>query len=100
MTSFIIKAQATRTVPELWKEDRECAFCQIIYRTAPAYRVYEDNHIIAFLGELNPFLGRTEGHSKPSTLQIYYHSALGTRLSYLKSTVREFLNFPKNMEPL
>jgi hypothetical protein len=53
MTSFIINAQASRAaaVPELWRQDRECAFCQIIYRAAHAYRIYEDNLLIAFLGK-------------------------------------------------
>jgi hypothetical protein len=51
MTSFIIKAQAALTVPELWKKDRKCAFCQIIDRAEHAYRVYEDDRVIAFLGE-------------------------------------------------
>jgi hypothetical protein len=51
MTSFIIKAQVTLTVPELWKKDSECAFCQIINGAAHAYRVYEDKHVVAFLGE-------------------------------------------------
>ena len=51
MTSFVIKAQASRTVPEFWKKDGECAFCQIISRAAHAYRIYEDDLVIAFLGE-------------------------------------------------
>ena len=51
MTSFIINAQVTLTVPDLWKKDTGCAFCQIIDHAAHAYRVYEDSHVIAFLGE-------------------------------------------------
>ena len=51
MTSFIIKTQANRTVSDLWREDKECAFCQIIYHAARAYRIYEDDLVIAFLGE-------------------------------------------------
>ena len=51
MTSFIIKAQVTLTVPELWKKDSECAFCQIVNGAAHVYRVYEDKHVVAFLGE-------------------------------------------------
>jgi hypothetical protein len=66
MTSFIIKAQVTLTVPELWKKDRKCAFCQIIDRAAHAYRVYEDDHVIAFLGEYSFLKSRTERHyNKP-----------------------------------
>lgn len=52
MTSFIIKAQAGRPVPEVWRKDSECAFCQIIHHEARAYRIYEDDHVIAFLGKL------------------------------------------------
>ncbi|KAI9512459.1 HIT-like protein [Russula earlei] len=49
MTSFIIKAQASRPIPEFWRKDRECAFCHIIRRAAHAYRIYDDDHVIAFL---------------------------------------------------
>jgi hypothetical protein len=70
MTSFVIKTQASRTVPEFWKKDGECAFCQIIYRAAHAYRIYEDNLVIAFLGEylfsLQDELKVIQTHSKPS----------------------------------
>lgn len=57
MTSFIIKAQASRPIPEFWKQDRECAFCQIIRHAAHAYRIYEDDHVMAFLGKLLLRLG-------------------------------------------
>ncbi len=53
MTSFIIKAQANRPVPEFWRADKECVFCRIIRGAAHAHRVYEDNHVVAFLGELS-----------------------------------------------
>ena len=52
MTSFVIKAQANRPVPEFWRKDSECVFCQIICHEARAYRIYEDDHVIAFLGKL------------------------------------------------
>ena len=59
MTSFIIKAQASRPVPEVWGKDGECAFCQIIHHDARAFRIYEDDHVIAFLGKLlHLFIGR------------------------------------------
>jgi hypothetical protein len=54
MTSFIIKAQADRPpVPEFWRKDGECAFCQIIRRATHAHRIYEDDHIMVFLGKLS-----------------------------------------------
>ncbi len=60
MTSFIIKAQASRPVPEFWRKDSECAFCQIIRHEARAFRIYEDDHVIAFLGKL-PHLSEEGG---------------------------------------
>jgi hypothetical protein len=98
MTSFIVKEQVTLPVPELWKKDGDCAFCQIINRGAHAYRVCEDKHVVAFLGEYS-FL-RTRMVYNKVRLQTYYHFAPDTRSSYLKFTVREFLNFLKNMQPL
>jgi len=31
--------------------DSKCIFCKIIERKEPAYIVYEDEHVVAFLGE-------------------------------------------------
>ncbi|KAN0123438.1 HIT-like domain containing protein [Russula decolorans] len=98
MTSFIIKAQVTLTVPELWKKDRKCAFCQIIDRAAHAYRVYEDDHVIAFLGE-GPFadiLPLRPGHtlivpkihcSRVSELPQEYAAAVGKAISRISNAL-------------
>jgi HIT domain len=54
MTSFIIKAQASRPpIPGFWRQDRDCAFCRIIYHAAHAHLIYEDDHVIVFLGKVS-----------------------------------------------
>jgi hypothetical protein len=50
MTSFIIKAHETRELPVSWKNHQECPFCRIISGDGPAFKVYEDEKVIAFLG--------------------------------------------------
>lgn len=50
MTSFIIKAHENRPLPEAWKVDSDCPFCRIVRGEAPAYRLYEDELVVAFLG--------------------------------------------------
>ncbi|KAH9841499.1 HIT-like protein [Rhodofomes roseus] len=49
MTSFIIKAHADRPVPEAWQADPDCPFCRIIRGEASAFRLYENDHVVAFL---------------------------------------------------
>jgi len=92
MTSFIIKAQVTQTVPELWKKDRECAFCQIIYRGAHAYQVYEDNHVITFLDILPLRPGHTLVVPKihcprVSDLPPEYAAAVGEAISRISNAL-------------
>jgi len=92
MTSFIIKAQVTLTVPELWKKDRKCAFCQIIDRAAHAYRVYEDDHVIAFLDILPLRPGHTlivpKIHcSRVSELPQEYAAAVGKAISRISNAL-------------
>ena len=48
MTSFIIDSQIARSVPKSWSED--CPFCKIIQGEAPAFTIYEDELVMAFLG--------------------------------------------------
>ena len=51
MTSFVIKAHENRTVPPAWSSvSPECPFCRIIRGESPAYKVYEDDMIVAILG--------------------------------------------------
>lgn len=51
MTSFIIKAHEHRELPQSWKTHPDCAFCKIISGGSPAFKVYEDDKVIAILGE-------------------------------------------------
>ncbi|THH31187.1 hypothetical protein EUX98_g3012 [Antrodiella citrinella] len=51
MTSFIIKAHEKRPVPTSWKHDSECPFCRIIRGEGTAFKVYEDEMIVAVLGK-------------------------------------------------
>ncbi|KAI0061656.1 HIT-like protein [Artomyces pyxidatus] len=86
MTSFIIKAHERRPVPEFWRSDKGCAFCQIILRAAPAYRIYEDDLVVAFLDILPLRPGHTlivpkAHHSRVSELPENYAAALGVAIS-------------------
>jgi hypothetical protein len=50
MTSFIIKAHEGRVAPKSWQSDPHCAFCRILRGEGPAYKVFENEHVIAILG--------------------------------------------------
>ncbi|KAI0947473.1 hypothetical protein AcW1_007693 [Taiwanofungus camphoratus] len=50
MTSFIIKAHEGRPVPSSWRSHPDCPFCRIIRGEAPAFRLFEDDRVIAILG--------------------------------------------------
>ncbi|KAI0657348.1 HIT-like protein [Cubamyces menziesii] len=49
MTSFIIKAHENRPLPLEWRTDPGCTFCRIVRGQAHAFKVYEDEKIIAIL---------------------------------------------------
>ena len=51
MTSFLIKAHENREIHETWKTNPDCAFCKIIRGDGPAYKVYEDEKVMAVLGK-------------------------------------------------
>lgn len=53
MTSFIIDAHKDRPIPPSWEQDPECPFCRIVQGDAPAFRVYEDDMVVAVLGWLS-----------------------------------------------
>jgi len=48
MTSFIINSHISRPVPMSWSEG--CPFCKIVKGEESAFKVYEDDYVIAFLG--------------------------------------------------
>lgn len=68
MTSFIIQAHERRQIPPSWKQDSTCTFCSIIRGQSPAFKVYEDELVIAVLGEL------CIQHNSPECYLIAYHT--------------------------
>ena len=50
MTSFIIKAHEGRQIPAEWTADPHCAFCRIIRGEGRAFKLYEDDMVLAVLG--------------------------------------------------
>ncbi|KAI0051138.1 HIT-like protein [Auriscalpium vulgare] len=88
MTSFIINAHTHRPIPEFWRNDKGCAFCQIIERAAPAYRLYEDDKVVAFLDILpirpgHMLIVPKVHYARVSDLPPEYAAALGQAISRL-----------------
>lgn len=53
MTSFIINAHLDRPPAPSWMitgSDSDCSFCRIIKGELPAYRVFENEKVLAILG--------------------------------------------------
>ncbi|KAI0250791.1 HIT-like protein [Lactifluus subvellereus] len=98
MTSFIIKAQASRRhVPEFWRKDRECAFCQILRHAAQAHRIYEDDHVVAFLDILPLRPGHTlivpKIHcSRVSELPPEYAASVGKAISRISNALTKAID--------
>jgi len=51
MTSFIIEAHVNRPIHPEWADNPHCAFCLILENKLPAYTSYEDDKVIAILGQ-------------------------------------------------
>ncbi|KAI0086585.1 HIT-like protein [Irpex rosettiformis] len=51
MTSFIIKAHEGRTVPKSWQSypRQSCAFCRILRGEGPAFKIFENELVVAIL---------------------------------------------------
>ncbi|KZT28889.1 HIT-like protein [Neolentinus lepideus HHB14362 ss-1] len=49
MTSFIIRDHVSRAAPPSWQTDPDCPFCRIVAGDSPAFRVYENERVVAFL---------------------------------------------------
>ncbi|GLB38301.1 putative protein similar to CwfJ C-terminus 1 [Lyophyllum shimeji] len=88
MTSFIIKDHVDRPPAPSWapESDSDCTFCRIIRNELPAYRVFEDDEVIAIL-DILPLRG---GHtlvipkvhcSRLSELPANYAAATGKAVS-------------------
>ena len=50
MTSFVLKPHEDRALPAAWATDPLCPFCCIVAGTMPAYRLFEDEMVVAILG--------------------------------------------------
>ncbi|EPT05175.1 hypothetical protein FOMPIDRAFT_1111839 [Fomitopsis schrenkii] len=96
MTSFIIKAHENRPLPEAWKVDSDCPFCRIVRGEAPAYRLYEDELVVAFL-DIQPL---RPGHvlvvptthcSRVSELPAEFAAAVGIAVSKVAHAMTEAL---------
>ncbi|KAG6837617.1 hypothetical protein H0H93_006138 [Arthromyces matolae] len=88
MTSFIIKDHLRRPQAPSWTPDTDsnCTFCRIISNELPAYRVYEDDEIVAILDILPLRRGHTlvipKVHcARLSELPAEYAAATGKAVS-------------------
>ena len=64
MTSYIIDSHKTLKTASKWKSDATfCAFCRIIQDGAKAYKVYENENIIAILGGYMTLAWQGSNHS-------------------------------------
>ncbi|KDQ62201.1 hypothetical protein JAAARDRAFT_30102 [Jaapia argillacea MUCL 33604] len=59
MTSFIIDQHKGRTPHPSWEDHPECPFCRIIRGDGDAFRVYENDKVVAFLDILPLRQGHT-----------------------------------------
>ncbi|PCH40166.1 HIT-like protein [Wolfiporia cocos MD-104 SS10] len=96
MTSFIIKAHEGRAIPEQWKTEPDCPFCQIIRDDAPAYRLYENDQVIAFLDILPLRPGHIlvvpkTHYSRVSELPPEFAAAVGAAVSKVAHALTEAL---------
>jgi len=92
MTSFIIQAQEGRPVPQSWKHDADCPFCCIIRGDAAAYRVFENDKVIAILDILPLRRGHTlvipkTHYSRVSELPAEFAAACGEAISQVASAL-------------
>lgn len=96
MTSFIIKAHEGLSIPTSWKTEPQCPFCQIIQGEAPAFRLYEDDKVIAFLDILPLRPGHTlvvpkTHYSRVSELPPEFAAAVGATVTKVAHALTEAL---------
>ncbi|EJC97969.1 HIT-like protein [Fomitiporia mediterranea MF3/22] len=93
MTSFIISSHVDRKVPGSWSsKNDDCVFCQIIYKGAPSYTVFETEKVVAILdiAPLRPghvLVIPKEHHSHLSELPEELAGALGQAVSKLANAL-------------
>ncbi|OCH91892.1 HIT-like protein [Obba rivulosa] len=97
MTSFMIQAHEGRQIPTSWKSDPDCIFCRIIKGETPAFRVYEDDKVIAILDILPLRTGHTlvipKIHcSRVSELPIEFAAAGGIAVTKVSHALAEALD--------
>jgi len=98
MTSFIIDSHKTRNVAQSWKEDTTfCAFCRIVENGAKAYKVYENESVIAILDILPIRRGHVLVIPKPhyqrlSDLPPHIASAVGAAVSKVANALTQAIN--------
>lgn len=98
MTSFIIKAHEKRAIPSSWKDDSSCPFCRIVRGEGPAFKVYEDEMVIAVLGASHPFLFSITSHSFLYCMKIYYRCAKAIPWSSLRRTIHASPSYPQSLQ--
>lgn len=82
MTSYVLEAHEKRNlnaIPDAWRTDPCCVFCKIIHGQGPAYKIYEDDMVIAILGPVVSSLSETA----QSTLMSQNAPALRPKLCHL-----------------
>ncbi|VDB85542.1 unnamed protein product [Peniophora sp. CBMAI 1063] len=97
MTSFIIDAHKDRPQHPSWGHNDDCPFCKIVTHSAPAYRLYENDRVAAFLDILPLRAGHTlvvpKVHcARVSELPEDYAAALGAAVSKIAKALTQAVN--------
>lgn len=105
MTSHFIKSHTTREIAPSWKSDHgntatpgveSCIFCRIVQNVVPSFKIYEDEHVLAFLDILPIRQGHTLVVSKihckrVSELPPDVASAMGAAVSKVANALTNAL---------
>ncbi|KAH9942904.1 HIT-like protein [Amylocystis lapponica] len=97
MTSFIIKAHEGRAIAEEWQSWKDdCPFCRIIRGEASAFRVFENDKVIAVLDILPLRPGHTlvipKTHcARVSELPLEFAAATGEAITRVSHAMTEAL---------
>ncbi|PSS06851.1 hypothetical protein PHLCEN_2v3537 [Hermanssonia centrifuga] len=96
MTSFIIKAHENRELAQSWIQHQECVFCRIIKGDGPAFKVFENEKVIAILDILPLRAGHTlvipKTHiARVSELPTEYAAAVGEAITKVSHALTQAL---------
>lgn len=97
MTSFIINAHEGRSIHSSWRQDNTCAFCKIIRGELSAFKLYEDDKVIAILGEPILVMSFVTTQSHFDVVQISCLFGMDTHLSFQKHTLQGSLSCHLNL---